>query len=117
MKRTADTGQLAELYSAATAFVNPTWQDNYPTVNLEAISCGTPVVTYRTGGSVEAISEDTGIIVEQGDIEGIKSAVRKIESLGRDYFRDNCRSRAVANFRKEDRYAEYIELYDRLLSR
>ena len=117
VKRTADTGQLAELYSAATAFVNPTWQDNYPTVNLEAISCGTPVVTYRTGGSVEAISEDTGIIVEQGDIEGIISAVRKIESLGRDYFRENCRSRAVANFRKEDRYAEYIELYDRLLSR
>lgn len=117
VKRTADTGQLAELYSAATAFVNPTWQDNYPTVNLEAISCGTPVVTYRTGGSVEAISEDTGIIVEQSDTEGIISAVRKIESLGRDYFRENCRSRAVANFRKEDRYAEYIELYDRLLSR
>ena len=117
VKRTADTGQLAELYSAATAFVNPTWQDNYPTVNLEAISCGTPVATYRTGGSVEAISEDTGIIVEQGDIEGIISAVRKIESCGRNYFRDKCRSRAVANFRKEDRYAEYIELYDRLLSR
>ena len=117
VKRTADTGQLAELYSAATAFVNPTWQDNYPTVNLEAISCGTPVVTYRTGGSVEAISEDTGIIVEQGDIEGIISAVRKIESLGRDCFRDKCRSRAEKNFRKEDRYAEYIELYDRLLSR
>ena len=117
VKRTADTGQLAELYSAAAAFVNPTWQDNYPTVNLEAISCGTPVVTYRTGGSVEAISEDTGIIVEQGDIEGIISAVRKIESLGRDFFRENCRSRAEKNFRKDDRYAEYIELYDRLLSR
>ena len=117
VKRTADTGQLAELYSAATAFVKPTWQDNYPTVNLEAISCGTPVVTYRTGGSVEAISEDTGIIVEQGDIEGIISAVRKIESLGRDCFRDKCRSLAEKNFRKEDRYAEYIELYDRLLCR
>ena len=75
------------------------------------------MVTYRTGGSVEAISEDTGIIVEQGDIEGVISAVRKIESLGRDCFRDKCRSLAEKNFRKEDRYAEYIELYDRLLCR
>ena len=39
------------------------------------------------------------------------------ESLLRDFFRENCRSRAEKNFRKEDRYAEYIELYDRLLSR
>ncbi|MGN1232241.1 MAG: glycosyltransferase [Candidatus Cryptobacteroides sp.] len=115
VKRTADTGQLAQLYSAATALVNPTWQDNYPTVNLEAISCGTPVVTYRTGGSVEAVTGETGYIVEQGDIDGLMAAVRDAESLGKEHFRENCRSRAVQNFRKEDRYAEYIRLYNRLL--
>ena len=49
--RTSDVHELAELYSAADAFLNLTYQDNYPTVNLESISCGTPVVTYRTGGS------------------------------------------------------------------
>ena len=95
--------------------VNPTWQDNYPTVNLEAIACGTPVITYRTGGSIEAVTEETGFIVEQGDIEGLIAAVRTVERLGKDHFLENCRSRAVRNFRKEDRYAEYIELYDRLL--
>ena len=115
VKRTADTNQLAELYSAAAALVNPTWQDNYPTVNLEAIACGTPVVTYRTGGSVEAVDEGTGYIVEQGDIEGLMASVREAESLGKEHFLDKCRSRAVSCFRKEDRYAEYIELYDRLL--
>ena len=57
IRRTDNIRQLAELYSAAVALVNPTWQDNYPTVNLEAIACGTPVVTYRTGGSVEAVTE------------------------------------------------------------
>ena len=66
------------MYSVADAFVNPTWQDNYPTVNLEAISCGTPVVTYRTGGSVEAITDSTGLIVEQGDVKGLLEAVRAI---------------------------------------
>ena len=115
VKRTADTVQLAELYSAAAALVNPTWQDNYPTVNLEAIACGTPVITYRTGGSVEAVTGDTGYIVEQGDIDGLIAAVRTVERLGKEHFAEKCRSRAVRNFRKEDRYAEYIELYNRLL--
>lgn len=114
VKRTADVHQLAGLYSTADVFVNPTWQDNYPTVNLEAISCGTPVVTYRTGGSIEAVAGDTGFVVEQGDIEGLVDAVRRVETLGKANFMDACRSRAVKEFRKEDRYAEYIELYERL---
>ena len=111
VKRTADVHQLAGLYSTADVLVNPTWQDNYPTVNLEAISCGTPVVTYRTGGSIEAVAGDTGFVVEQGDIEGLVDAVRRVETLGKANFMDACRSRAVKEFRKEDRYAEYIELY------
>ena len=114
VKRTADVHQLAGLYSTADVLVNPTWQDNYPTVNLEAISCGTPVVTYRTGGSIEAVAGDTGFVVEQGDIEGLVDAVRRVETLGKSHFMDACRSRAVKEFRKEDRYAEYIELYERL---
>lgn len=114
VKRTADVHQLAGLYSTADVFVNPTWQDNYPTVNLEAISCGTPVVTYRTGGSIEAVAGDTGFVVEQGDIEGLVDAVHRVETLGKAHFMDACRSRAVKEFRKEDRYAEYIELYERL---
>ena len=114
VKRTADVHQLAGLYSTADVLVNPTWQDNYPTVNLEAISCGTPVVTYRTGGSIEAVAGDTGFVVEQGDIEGLVDAVHRVETLGKANFMDACRSRAVKEFRKEDRYAEYIELYERL---
>lgn len=113
--RTENIHQLAELYSAATVFVNPTWQDNYPTVNLEAIACGTPVVTYRTGGSVEAVTEATGRIVGQGDLCGIIRAVRAIESKGKEAFREPCRNYALAHFRKEDRYADYLRLYDRLV--
>ena len=74
---------LAELYSVSSVFVNPTYQDNYPTVNLEAIACGTPVVTYRTGGSIESITDATGRIVGQGDTDGLLAAVREIEVLGK----------------------------------
>lgn len=51
-----DTKQaLAEAYSAADVFFNPTKEDNYPTVNLEAEACGTPVVTYDIGGCRETL--------------------------------------------------------------
>ena len=78
--RTENIRQLAELYAAADVFVNPTWQDNYPTVNMEAIACGTPVVTYRTGGSVEVITPSTGMIVEQGNLNELLKSIREIES-------------------------------------
>ena len=56
MERTESPAQLAALYTAADAFFNPTREDNYPTVNLEAEACGAPVVTYDTGGCAETIS-------------------------------------------------------------
>ena len=114
IRRTENIRQMAELYSAADAFVNPTWQDNYPTVNLEAIACGTPVVTYRTGGSIEAVTPETGFIVEQGDVEGLLKAVRIIEQRGKANYIEPCRNHALAHFRKEDRYADYIRLYNRV---
>ena len=117
ISRTDNLKQLAELYAAAEALVNPTWQDNYPTVNLEAIACGTPVVTYRTGGSIEVITPDTGFIVEQGDIPGLLAAVRIIEEQGKDYYQTKCRAYAEAHFKKEDRYADYLKLYENLTSR
>ncbi len=68
IERTDSTRELAEIYTAADVFFNPTYEDNYPTTNLEAQSCGTPTVTYRTGGSVESVPQEN--VVEQGDIRG-----------------------------------------------
>ncbi len=64
--RTNSPLELAEIYTAADVFVNLTYNDNYPTVNLEAQACGTPVITYRTGGSVESV--ETANIIPQGDL-------------------------------------------------
>ena len=115
IRRTENVQQLAELYSASDVFVNPTWQDNYPTVNLEAIACGTPVVTYRTGGSVEAITDSTGMIVEQGDVAGLLSAARDIMQREKPFYKDLCRKYALENFCKKERYNDYLKLYDSLL--
>lgn len=71
--KTNNTKELAEIYTAADIFVNPTYQDNYPTVNLEAQACGTPVITYRTGGSVESVVEDC--IVDQKMVQTLKMKI------------------------------------------
>ena len=115
--RTENIGKLAALYARATVFVNPTWQDNYPTVNLEAIACGTPVVTYRTGGSVESITPETGYVVEQGDVEGMLEKVREIADASRETCRARCRAHALAHFGKTDCYQRYIDLYENLAAR
>ncbi len=72
--RTNNTKELAEIYTAADVFVNPTYQDNYPTVNLESIACGTPVITYNTGGSPESAAA-MGTVVDVGDVSGLKRAI------------------------------------------
>lgn len=117
IRRTENVQQLAELYSVATAFVNPTWQDNYPTVNLESISCGTPVVTYRTGGSPESVTPQTGMVVSQGDVDALLRSVRQIEHLGKESFVGPCRQYALQHFRKEDRYKDYLRLYDEVMQK
>lgn len=117
IRRTENVQQLAQLYSVATAFVNPTWQDNYPTVNLESISCGTPVVTYRTGGSPESVTTQTGMVVSQGDVDALLRSVRQIEHLGKESFVGPCRQYALQHFRKEDRYKDYLCLYDEVMQK
>ena len=117
IERTENVGKLAALYAGATAFVNPTWQDNYPTVNLEAIACGTPVVTYRTGGSVEAVAEGTGFVVEQGDVEGLLARVRELAAMDRQAVAARCRAHALQHFSKQERYQDYIRLYENLAAR
>ena len=68
MTRTDSAMQLAAIYTIADVFFNPTVEDNYPTVNLEAEACGTPVVTYDTGGCAETVRrEDSRVVTEYKD--------------------------------------------------
>ncbi len=80
MQRTNSAKELAEIYSAADIFVNPTHEDNYPTTNLEASACGTPVVTYRVGGSPESVLPQN--VIEENDREGLMSRIIEIVERG-----------------------------------
>lgn len=114
IQRTESIQQLAELYSLADVYVNPTYVDNFPTTNIEALACGTPVVTYRTGGSSEAIDKQTGVVVEKGKVDLLKAAIEDLASNKNEYTKA-CRERAVDCFNKQDRYNDYISLFERLL--
>lgn len=116
ISRTENIHELAELYALADVFVNPTWEDNFPTTNIEALACGTPVITYQTGGSPEAVTPETGFVVEQGDFTGIRDAIDTIKSKGKSFYAETCRERAVKMFDKNERYTEYLELYEQMLS-
>lgn len=113
IKRTESQEELAALYSAALCFVNPTYEDTFPTTNLEALACGTPVVTYRTGGSPEAVDEETGFVVEPGDMAAVLACVRKIEDAGKSAYQEHCVARARELYDKGRNFLKYIELYKR----
>lgn len=86
--RTNSPQELAALYTAADVFVNPTHEDNYPTVNLESLACGTPVITYRTGGSPECLDETCGLVVDCNP-ESLWNALQHM-----DFSRDDCLRRS-----------------------
>lgn len=113
IKRTESIQELAELYNLADVFVNPTYVDNFPTTNIEALACGTPVVTYNTGGSPEVVDEKTGIVVEQGNIQQLKSAIGNMSSH-KEACSAECRKRAEMCFDKKDRFEDYVGLFDRV---
>lgn len=106
--------ELAQFYSLADVFINPTYADNFPTTNIEALACGTPVVTYKTGGSPEAVDAHTGFVVEKGDVKGLAEAIKTITNKGKEHYTSLCRARAEQYFNKDDRFMDYLRLYEKL---
>lgn len=113
VQRTQNINELVKLYSESDVLINPTYADTFPTVNLEALACGTPVITYNTGGSPEAIDERTGVVVEQGDVEALAEAIRRMSI--HPLFPNDCRARAEQYFDKDKCFEKYINLYGNLV--
>ena len=108
--RTQDQKELAEIYTAADLFVNPTREENYPTVNMESIACGTPVLTFRTGGSPEIPDETCGEAVDRDDIDALEAEIVRI-TKEKPFSQEACLQRAKA-FDKDKLFREYVNLYE-----
>ena len=111
--KTYNQDELIDIYNSADVFVNPTKEENFPTVNIEALACGTPVITYQTGGSVEIIDNSCGSIVEKGNVDALYKEIIRV-CKEKVYSTEDCIERAK-NFDCKKKYNEYVELYKEIL--
>ena len=109
IKRTENKEDLAALYSSATVFFNPTYEDNYPTVNIEAFACGTPIVTYQTGGSPEIINETGfGKVIKHKDYQTL---IDYAASIDKNDFEPSLE--LLSSFSREKMVENYLLLYSK----
>ena len=109
--RTQNQKQLAEIYTAADVFVNPTREETLGLVNIEALACGTPVITFRSGGSPECIDDTCGTVVEKNDVDGMEREIRRICTES-PYPPEACRAYSEG-FEINNVYKDYMDLYER----
>ncbi len=107
--RTNNQEELARLYSAADVFVNPTREEVFGMVNVEANACGTPVLTFNTDGSPECIDERSGSVVECEDIDAFEREIVRICET-HPYSQEDCVERAKT-FDINNTFVKYFELY------
>ena len=107
--RTQNQRELAEIYTTADVFANPTREEVLGLVNVESLACGTPVVTFRTGGSPECIDETCGSVVDCDDIDAMEFEIRRI-CEEKPYSKEACVAHSK-NFDMNARFQEYVDLY------
>lgn len=111
--RTENQKELAQIYTAADVFINPTREEVLGLVNLEALACGTPVVTFATGGSPECVDTSCGVVVDQNDVDAMEQEIIRICTY-RPYSKENCRKRAML-FDKRQCLEQYVHLYESIV--
>jgi len=112
ISKTKNVADLSEIYSNVDIFINPTLEDNFPTTNLESLACGTPVITFNTGGSVESIDESCGKIVTQGDLNELIASIQELRMVKIN--EEHCIRRSRL-YNKINKFGEYISLYSDVL--
>lgn len=110
--RTQNQRELAAIYSAADVFVNPTREEILGLVNLEALACGTPVITFESGGSPECIDSSCGMVVLRDDVDALQDAIVHVVEE-QPFSHDACLERAQ-KYAQAERFEEYVTLYSEM---
>lgn len=109
--RTDSQEELIKWYSTADLLLNVTLEDNYPTTNLESIACGTPVVTFNTGGSPESIVKtNAGSVCYERNTEALIQQIEKCLLNGKPTIED------LYSISSERMGLNYIELYKKMVT-
>lgn len=116
IQRVEGKEKLAEYYSIADVLLNLSYAETFGMTTAEAMACGTPGISYNITACPELITEDTGLVVEPGDIEGVLQAINIIVEKGRASFSDACRIRVLENFNFKMVNNKYFDIYEQLLT-
>ena len=116
IKRTESIDELAKLYSAADVITSLSYLEAFGLTPVEGFACGTPAIVYNCTSTPELITPEIGLVVEPGNIDEINSAIRIIKERGKSYYSSNCRKQAEVLYKKEDRYGDYIKLYEQIIN-
>lgn len=108
IQRTENQNELAAWYSAADVFLNPTLEEVFGVVNVESLACGTPVITFKTGGSPESLTEGTGIVIEKNNYAALLQVLLEQKYKALD---TNCCIERAQMFTKEKMAKQYRKLY------
>lgn len=112
LKRTDNIEELVKLYQNSDLFFNPTYEDNYPTTNLEALACGTPVCTYATGGSLECVNNDNGFVLQKGDVGGVKLLLERYQFKEKMGMHINVN---ISELSEQTMASKYVQLYNTII--
>ena len=113
--RTESQTELASYYSMADVVLNLSYQETFGMTTVEGFACGTPSIVYDRTASPELIDDDCGKVVQAGNLEQLLAAIADVTSHDKSHYADACRRRAVTYYNKEDRFADYVQLYETLL--
>jgi putative colanic acid biosynthesis glycosyltransferase len=116
IERTESVQQLATLYSLADIFINPSVEETFGLVTAEAMACGTPCIVYNATASPELIDSNCGIVIKKKNIQQLLDAIQEITGKGKSFYSSACVNRAQSLYNKNERYKDYLDLYNKILS-
>jgi glycosyltransferase involved in cell wall biosynthesis len=112
VQRTANTQELAEIYSAADIFVNASYEETMGLVTVEALACGTPAIVYDKTAIPEVIDQNSGLVITAGDVMKVREAIKTILDNSGEF--TGTRKRAE-KYEKRMQYEKYMHIYDEMI--
>lgn len=106
--------ELADYYSLADVFIQPSLEETFGKVSAEALSCGTPVVCFNSTANPELVGEGCGEVAKSGDIDDMFLKIKNILEKDKDIYSDNCRNFAINHFNKQNNLEKYLNLFKQI---
>ena len=113
LQHTDSIESLVKLYSTALVYFNASVEETFGLTTIEALSCGTPAITYNATACAEPVTADTGFVLSPHDIKGVKEAILTVDKKGKDFYKNACQKHVLESYDANKIYKRYIDLYFR----